>query len=298
MSALDSSSVGPAAQAKPVSRRATWVRGQASTYIAAVMLVLTLLVIIVPPFLSIYKPYAIDLGSAKMPPFHSWHHLLGTDELGRDMLSRLALAGRVSILVAIPALIINMFVGVVLGLCAGYLGGIVNSVIMGLADVQISIPIIILLVMIVAVVGPGTVTLILVLGLTYWVGYGRVARVLALQIREREFVLASRTFGGSPLWVIRKHLLPQLGSQLAIMGSFDLGVIIILEASLSYLGLGIQAPTPSWGGMINEGQEYLQTNMWIVVLPSIAIFLLVAGVQILSQRVTGERETEAAVRTV
>jgi peptide/nickel transport system permease protein len=142
--------------------------------------------------------------------------------------------------------------------------------------------------MIVAVVGPSVTTLTVVLGVTYWVRYGRLSRVFALSLRDREFVLASRTFGGSHLWIIRKHLLPGLIPSLAILASFDLGVIVILEASLSYLGLGIQPPTPSWGKMIYEGQQYASRDFWLVVWPAIAIFMVVASVQLLSQRFTGE----------
>lgn len=269
-----------------------------SVAIALVMLLFTAVVVLVVPFLSLYNPYGIDLEHTLAPPFASWTHPIGTDGLGRDMLSRLAVAGRTSILIAVPALLINMFVGVVLGLVAGYFGGFPNTVIMGLADLQLSFPIIILLVMIVAVVGPSVTTLVVVLGVTYWVRYGRLARVIALSLRDREFVLAAKTFGGSNFWIIRKHLLPQLWGSLAIVGSFDLGVIVILEASLSYLGLGIQPPTPSWGRMIFEGQDYANRDTWLVIIPSIAIFSVVASVQILSQRFTGERDTQASVRTV
>ncbi len=279
-------------------RAATRRRPRASVVLALLMLVVTGLMIVIVPFTPIYSPYGLDLAHSLMPPFTSWTHPLGTDSLGRDMLSRLAVAGRTSILIAVPALLINMAVGIILGLVAGYFGGLANTMIMGLADLQLSFPIIILLVMIVAVVGPGAKTLVIVLGVTYWVRYARLARVMALSLREREFVLAARTFGGSSFWILRKHIFPQLLSSLAIVGSFDLGVIIILEASLSYLGLGIQPPTPSWGRMIFEGQDYTSRDIWLVVLPSVAIFLVVASAQILSQRFTGEREAQTSVRTV
>jgi len=283
----------PAAAAARARRRIP-----VSTVVSVLFLLVTALVIAVVPFLALYHPLTIDLSATVQKPFTTWKHPLGTDTLGRDELSRLALAGRQSIMIAVPALLLNMAVGVGLGLVAGYFGRIPNTVIMGLADLQISIPILLLLIMVVAVVGPGTNTLVLVLGLCYWVGYARIARVVALTVREREFVQAAKTFGASSAWIIRKHLLPQLGSQLAILASFDLGVIVILEASLSYLGLGIQPPTPSWGQMILEGQKFAERDVWLVLFPSIGIFLLIAGLQILSQRFTGERGSHVTIRTV
>jgi peptide/nickel transport system permease protein len=264
------------------------MRFSRSQFVAIVMLVLTIGIMVVVPFLPSYSPYTQDLTQGLAAPFALPHHPLGTDALGRDILSRLALAGRTSILIALSALIISIVVGVTLGLIAGFFGRAADSVIMAVADLRLSIPIMMLLVMVIAVVGPGVMTLAVVLGLTYWVGYSRIARIVALSLREREFVLAARTFGGSSSWIIRKHLLPEVVPQLAIMGSFDLGVLIILETGLSYLGLGVQPPTPSLGAMIGEGQDFLQNDAWLCVLPGLAIWLLVGGVQILSQRFTAE----------
>jgi peptide/nickel transport system permease protein len=279
----------PASQAVTGPRTARRrLRVSWSTVIAVTMLAITVLVIVGVPFMPGYDVYEQDLSHSLAPPFSDPHHVLGTDQLGRDILSRLALAGRVSILIAVPALVLNMLVGVSLGLIAGYFGRTADTIISGLADLQLSIPIMILLVMVVAVVGSGPTKLAIILGITYWIGYARVSRVIALTLREREFVLAARTFGASGWYIIWRHLLPQVIPQLAIMGSFNLGVVIILEAGLSYLGLGVQAPTPSWGGMILEGQDQLQTDPWLVIFPSIAIFLVVGGVQVLSQRFTRE----------
>lgn len=274
--------------ALPISAARHRRRIQPSTAVAVSMLTVTSLVVIVYPLLPGYDVFGQNLSNSLAPPFVDRAHLLGTDPLGRDVLSRLALAGRVSILIALPALILNMLVGVTLGFIAGYFGRSADSAIMGIADLQLSMPILILLVLVVAVVGVSPVKLAVILGLTYWVGYARVSRVIALSLKERDFVLAAKTFGASSTWIIRRHLLPQVIPQLAIMGSFNLGVIIILEAGLSYLGLGVPPPTPSWGGMILEGQDQLQTDAWLVIFPAIAIFLIVGGVQILSQRFTRE----------
>ncbi len=260
-----------------------------SVAIATAMLALSLALTLLTPLLPGFDPNSQQLSNGMVPPFRQWAHPLGTDPLGRDMLSRLALAGRGSALIAVLALSLNMVVGVLLGLVAGYFGGAVESLIMGLADLQLSIPIMMLLVMVVAVAGHSLPTLILLLGLSYWVGYGRVARLLALSLRRQDFVLAARTFGASHAWVLGRHVFPQLLPQLAIMGSFDLGVMVIIECGLSYLGLGVQPPAPSWGGLIAEGQDFLQVDPWLCLLPGAAIWLFVGGVQILSQHLTNVR---------
>jgi peptide/nickel transport system permease protein len=253
-----------------------------------VMLGLTLALILVTPLLPFYDPYVQDLARGLAAPLTLPGHLLGTDALGRDILSRLALAARVSLLIAGTALAASIVVGVALGLVAGYFGGWAEALIMGAADLRLSIPIILLIVMVIAVAGPGIATLIAVLAFTYWVGYARLARSVALAMRDREFVLAAQTFGASAPWILRVHLLPQIVPQLAIVGSLDLGALMILESGLSYLGLGVQPPVPSLGGMISEGQDYLQTDPWLCILPGLVIWLLVGSVQILSQRLTSE----------
>lgn len=269
---------------------------EASQIAAVVMLSISLGAMILVPLLPGYNPFDQDLARGLLPPCTTWSHPLGTDVLGRDVLSRLALAGRTSLLIASSALAISILVGTGLGLVAGYLGGAVEMIIMGVVDLRLSIPIMMLLVMVVAVIGPGAGTLAIVLGLTYWVGYSRIAHQAALSTRERDFVLAARTFGASGFWIMRKHLLPQIVPRLAIVGSFDLGVLIVLEAGLSFLGLGVQPPTPSWGGMISAGQDFLQIDPWLCVVPSIAIWLTVGGVQILSQRFSHEGHASRAAR--
>jgi peptide/nickel transport system permease protein len=263
--------------------------GNVSSTIAVVMLAVTVVLIVVVPFLPSYDPYAQDLSNAMLRPFSgAAGHLLGTDSLGRDVLSRLSLAGRVSVLIALGAVAVNVVLGLTLGLIAGYFGRGVNTVIMGVGDVQLAIPVMLLLIVIVSVVGPSSLTLVVVLGICYWVGYGRLARAIASSLREREFVLAPITAGASGFWVMTRHLLPNVLPQALILASFDVGVMITIEASLDYLGLGVQPPTPSWGAMIFDGQTYLQTNPWLCVVPGVAIFLLVGGIQFLSQRFTPE----------
>lgn len=251
--------------------------------------------VLVTPLMPGYDPYGQDLGATTVAPFETVDgrfYPLGADPLGRDLLSRTALAGRVSLLIGLSAVLISLGTGVLLGLVAGYFRGWTETVIMGIADLQLSIPRVLLLIAVTAVLGSSVVTLTVLLGLTSWVAYGRVARAMALSLREREFVLSAITQGASAGWNIRKHLLPNVLPQMVIVASFELGQIIVLEASLSYLGLGIQPPLPSWGRMISDGQSYLQLNAWLVFVPGIAIFMLVAGVQFLSQSFTSESEID------
>jgi peptide/nickel transport system permease protein len=259
--------------------------------VASGMLAVVVLLVAAVPFLPGFDPYAQDVSRGLLAPMQRADgelFPLGTDTLGRDLLSRLALAGRTSILIGLSAVVISLVIGVVMGLVAGYFRGPTENIIMGLADLQLSIPRVLLLIAVVAVIGPSVLNLTLLLAFTSWVAYGRVARAMALTLREREFVLSAVTQGASDTWNLRKHLLPNVMQQMVIVGSFELGQIIVLEASLSYLGLGVQPPLPSWGRMISEGQDYLQVNPWLAVLPGLAIFMLVGGVQFVSQRFTAE----------
>ena len=275
-----------------------WRLPRGSMLVASVLLILVLGMASVVPFLPWYDPFAQDLRNGLRAPFSSvdgQFSVLGTDTLGRDILSRLALAGRISLMISIIAVAISLIIGVSLGLIAGFFKGRVENLIMALADVQLAIPRVLLLIAVAAVVGPSIPNLVVMLGVTGWISYARVSRAMALSLREREFVLAATTQGASSYWNIRKHLLPNVLSQMIILGSFDLGQIIVLEASLSYLGLGVQAPLPSWGLMISEGQTYLQSNPWLSVLPGIAIFMLIGGIQFLSQRFTAESLDDTAI---
>jgi peptide/nickel transport system permease protein len=257
------------------------------TLVPLVMLSVLFVLIVIVPFLPGYSPYTQNLNISMEGPF-AHGHLLGTDTLGRDTLSRLALGGRWTIAVAAAAVAINAFIGIVLGLIAGYFSRRVESVIMILIDLQLSIPLLLLLIGIVAVIRPGPPVLALILGVTNWVGYGRIARATTKALKNREFVLAPKAAGASSFWIIRKHLFPALISQTAILMSFNLGVMITVLSSLDFLGLGVPPPTPTWGGMIAEGQPQLQVDYWLVLIPGIAIFLLIAGVNALSRRFTTE----------
>ncbi|MBN9305463.1 MAG: hypothetical protein BGO82_03135 [Devosia sp. 67-54] len=264
--------------------------------IAILLLAVMAVLVIVVPLLPIYDPYGQNLSDSLLPiggrSFNGHFYLLGTDTLGRDMLSRLALAGQVSTLIGLSAVAVSLVIGVTLGLIAGYFRGPIEAIIMGLADLQLSIPRVLLLIAVTAIVGPSVAGLAIILGVTSWVSYGRVARGMTLSLREREFILSARVQGASAVWNIRQHLLPNVLPQMLIVASYEFGMIIVLEASLSYLGLGVQPPLPSWGMMVAEGQNYLALAPHLAIMPSIALFILVIGFQFLSQAFTKENDLE------
>jgi peptide/nickel transport system permease protein len=200
-------------------------------------------------------------------------HLLGTDHLGRDVLSRMLWGARVSLLVGFAAVVVGGLLGAGLGIVAGYRGGRVDTVIMTLADAQLAIPFILLAIGIIAVLGPSFPTLVVVIGLSGWMSYARVLRSQVLVLRSREFVDAIHALGGSMPRVIARHIVPNILSSLVVIATLELARSVVLEATLSFLGLGVQPPTPSWGGMIQEGREYLDSAWWISTCPGLLLML-------------------------
>jgi peptide/nickel transport system permease protein len=248
----------------------------------AVGLVLVAVVLftgIIAPFVIPYDPYAIDMDTALSAP--SLAHPLGTDFFGRDVLSRLIVGARISLVVSILARLIAIVIGTSLGLCAGYFGGRTDGVIMRLADITLAYPGLLLLIAVMAAVGPSLASLILALGVVGWAGVARLVRAQVLSIKEREYVLAIRSIGSSPLNIIVRHLLPNCSSQLIVIFSMGLGMAVMAESSMSFLGLGAQPPLPSWGSMISSGLDYLRVAPWLSLAPGVAITLEVLGFNML-----------------
>jgi peptide/nickel transport system permease protein len=200
-------------------------------------------------------------------------HLLGTDHLGRDVLSRMLWGARVSLLVGFAAVGVGGLIGAGLGIVAGYRGGWADTIIMTVADAQLAFPFILLAIGIIAVLGPSFPTLVVVIGLSGWMSYARVLRSQVLVLRSREFVEAIHALGGSVSRVIGRHILPNILSSLVVIATLELARSVVLEATLSFLGLGVQPPTPSWGGMIQEGREYLDSAWWISTCPGLLLML-------------------------
>jgi len=200
-------------------------------------------------------------------------HPLGTDHPGRDVLARMLYGARVSLLVGFAAVVVGSVVGAALGIVAGYRGGWTDTVVMTVADAQLAFPFVLLAIGIIGVLGPSFPTLVVVIGLSGWVDYARVLRSQVLVLRSREFVDAILALGGAVARVVARHILPNVLSTLVVIATLQLARAIVLEATLSFLGLGIQPPTPSWGGMIQEGRDYLDSAWWISTCPGVVLMI-------------------------
>jgi peptide/nickel transport system permease protein len=260
------------------------VRDPASVVGAIVVFVVAVCAIFAP-LIARADPNLQDLASTLVPPMwiagggHA--HPLGTDNLGRDVLARIIWGSRISAIVGLSVVAIGASIGVTAGLLAGYRRGWIDAVVARITDVQLAFPLVLLAVAIVAVVGPGLWTVIAAIGLTSWVQYVRVVRAEAMSLREREFVAAAEAAGASPARVLGRHLLPNVASAAIVLGTFEIARAIVLESSLSFLGLGVPPSTPSWGGMLADGRQYLDTAWWIALFPGLAIMIAVMGVNLL-----------------
>lgn len=230
-------------------------------------------------------PYDQDLGRALLPPF--WltgaepAFPLGTDYLGRDLLSRLVYGARTSLLVGVSAVLLAGLIGVPLGLVAGYFGGWAETVLMRLADAQLAFPPIVLAIGILTTVSSGLGTIVLVLGIIGWVQYARVIRGQTLSLREREFVEAARVLGAGSPRILARHIFPNALGPVLVIATVNVSAMILAEASLSYLGIGVRPPTAAWGTMLNEGREVFNVAWWNAVFPGLAIVWTVLGINLL-----------------
>jgi peptide/nickel transport system permease protein len=246
---------------------------------ALVVLVLFVLVGVFAPWLPWLDPNTQDLTDRLQPPL-SPGHPLGTDVLGRDVLSRLLHGTRVSLVVGFAAVGLAGALGVTVGLVSGYFGGWVDTIFMRIVDAWLAFPFLLLAIAIVAIIGPGLRNIVIALVVTGWVIYARLVRGEALSLREREFVLSARGLGASRLSVMVRHILPNLLAPIMVVATLELGVVIVTEASLSFLGLGADASQPSWGNMLADGRAYLTQAWWLATLPGLAIFVVVLAVNI------------------
>lgn len=244
-------------------------------------LLLVVLIAIFAPVLAPYNPTKGTLsGRLHAPAFLSDDktYPLGSDQIGRDVLSRMLYGARISLTVGFLAVLIGGCFGSLLGLIAGYVGGWLDETIMTLGDMQLAFPFILLAIAVIAVLGPSLRNLIIVVGISGWVTYARIARAQVLAVKEREFVTAERALGATAGRILFRHILPNIAASLIVVGSLDLARTIILESTLSFLGLGVQPPTASWGGMLGEGREYLNTAWWISTFPGILLTLTTISV--------------------
>ncbi|MFM1653280.1 ABC transporter permease [Brevibacillus sp. B_LB10_24] len=250
--------------------------------VGAIITLIVCLVGIFAPQISPYTPDEINPAHMLVPPF--WveggtsEHILGTDQMGRDIVSRIIYGTQISLLVGVCSVVLSGLIGLFIGLISGYYGKWIDIVSMRLVDAFLAIPNILFTLVVLGVVGPGVVTLIFVIGVTNWVSYARIVRGEVLSIKEREFVKAARTIGVSNRMIIMRHIFPNILSSFIVISTLTVATTILLEASLSFLGLGIQPPTVSWGGMLSDGRNYLATNWWLATFPGLAITFTVLGI--------------------
>ncbi|WP_434751301.1 ABC transporter permease [Paenibacillus amylolyticus] len=248
----------------------------------AVLVLVVVLIAIAAPLLTSHDPAAVNPLNRLKPP--AWleggtaEYWLGTDNLGRDMWSRIVYGARVSLIVGMGAVIVSGILGAILGLISGFYGKWLDAVIMRVGDAFMAIPTILFMLVVMAIVGPGMTTLIFVIGLTNWVPFTRVVRSEVLSIKERDFVFAARSIGAKNGRLIIKHILPNVISSFIVICGMNVGTTIIMEASLSFLGLGIKPPDVSWGGMLSDGRQYIATSWWVATFPGLAITFTVLGV--------------------
>lgn len=248
------------------------------------MILVIVVIALLAPLLAPHDPNAQNLLGRLKPPgtqSRAFLYWLGSDELGRDVLSRLIHGARVSLLVAFSAALISGTVGVTLGMLAGYYRGWVETVLMRVVDVFLSVPAILLAILTVAVLGPGLVNVVLVLALTRWPRYARVAYGQTLALANMPYVRIARQMGASAPVVLFRHILPNLLGAVTVVATLEFGLMVLFEAGLSFLGLGVQPPTASWGAMLSTGRNYLDSAWWIATFPGLCLFVLVLSINLL-----------------
>jgi peptide/nickel transport system permease protein len=251
--------------------------------VGLVMLASVVCMAVGAPLIAPHDPFAQNLSGRLAPPAWAggaYGNPLGTDQLGRDELSRLIFGARVSLLVGITAVFVAGATGVMVGVAAGFNGGFIDEALMRFTDLMLALPFTLLIIAVIAVFGPSLMNVIIILGLTGWVPYARVVRAEVLAIREREFVAAARAVGASNFRVMLQHILPNTMASAIVIGSVELANMILLESSLSFLGLGVQPPTPSWGNMLGETRNYLMSDWWLATFPGIAIAITAVSINL------------------
>ena len=246
-----------------------------------IILILLAIVAICAPWLAPHDPLQVNLPDALLPP--SATYPFGTDQLGRDVLSRLIYGTRISLMIGFIAVGIAVVIGAAIGSIAGYYGGWVDAMLMRVVDTMLSIPTIFLLLAIIAMVGPSIEVIMAVIGLTGWMGVARLVRAEILSLKEREFVLAARVLGASSFRIITKHLLPNAMGPVLVSATLGVGGAILTESVLSYLGLGVQPPMPSWGNVLNEGRVALGVAWWLTISPGLCILVTVLAFNLLGE---------------
>lgn len=264
-----------------------WERfiSEPSAVFGAVIVSMMILSAIFAPIVAPHDPNTTELRLRNSPPFWdakgSTEHLLGTDPVGRDLLSRIVYGSRISLFVGITVTVAASLLGIVLGLVSGYYGGLIDEIVMRLADLFLAFPFILLAITIIAVLGAGLTNLIIVLIVTGWVQYARLVRGQVLTLQQVQYVEAAKVAGGKDRRIIFRHILPNIVAPVIVLATLQMAFVLLTEAALSFLGLGVDPSIPTWGSMVNDGRLYIYNAWWVITFPGIAIMLAVLGINML-----------------
>jgi len=250
-------------------------------YVGLSFIAVFLMVVFFGHWIAPYEYDYWDMANITQPPVWleggSWEHILGTDPLGRDVLSRVIMGARYSLAIAVGCIMVYGTIGTILGLASGFLGGKVDMVIMRICDLWMGLPLIITAILVVSVMGPSSLAIIVYIGISGWPGYTRIVRGECMSIAQNDFIRLATVAGCSKFRIIRSHIFPNIVNTLIILVTLDIGGLIIATATLSFLGLGTQPPSPDWGLMMNEGRQYITYAWWLIVFPGVAILFAVLG---------------------
>tara|TARA_R110002049_G_scaffold203654_1_gene374216 strand:- start:12081 stop:12983 length:903 start_codon:yes stop_codon:yes gene_type:complete len=260
------------------------VFGHQGLLIGVIVLIILTVVAILAPWIAPHDPYAQSLMTRMEPPVFmggTWDHPLGTDHLGRDYLSRLIYGARISLLIGAVAALISGVIGTAMGVAAGYFGGKVDAVVTFLINVRLAMPVVLVALAVVAILGGSLQVVILVLGLLLWDRFAVVMRASTMQVRRREYVAAAQVIGASTPRILLSEIMPNIANNLIVVVTLEMAHAILLEAALSFLGLGVQPPTPSWGLMVSEGKNMMLFEPWLVLIPGAVLFVLVLAINLM-----------------
>jgi len=257
----------------------------AGTWIGAVIVGVAVFCALFAPYIVQHDPFVQDLGKRLVPPIWdekgSTLHILGTDQLGRDYLARLIYGCRISILIGVTVSIVSGVIGITLGVLGGFMGGRVDDAVLFAITTRLSIPVVLVALAVVGLLGSSMHLLVITLGLLLWDRFAVVARATTMQVRNLDFVAAAWCAGASRARILAREVLPNIASHLVVVATLEVALAILLEAALSFLGLGVPPPLPSWGLMIAEAKDYMFFNPWVIVIPGVSLFVLVLGINLL-----------------
>jgi len=263
------------------SRTFYYLTGNKLAVTGGLLVLLVFIFSICAPIVAPYNPSTIDIKNILVGP--SFSHPLGTDDLGRDVLSRMLWGGRISLEVGFVAVGIATIIGIILGAIAGYYGGYIDSIIMRAVDIMLSIPTIFLVLAVIAILEPSIINIMIVIGLTSWMEPARLIRAEFISLREREFVIAAHAMGAKDSRIMIRHILPNGLSPILVSATMGIGGAILIESALSFLGLGVQPPTPSWGSLLSSGKDNIEIAWWLSAFPGLAILITVLGYNLLGE---------------